>query len=88
MVRAVLQYTPCVLLLAAHVALAGTTGKIAGKIIDAATKEPLVGVSVLLEGTKLGASTDVDGLYAIINIPPGTYTVVASAIGYHPSRIT
>lgn len=75
-------------LLATCLARGGTTGKIAGKVVDAATQEPLVGVNILVEGTKLGASTDADGLYAVINIPPGTYTVVASAIGYHPARIT
>lgn len=88
MVGVRLPYTPGLLLLVMQLAFAGTTGKVAGRIVDANTKEPLVGVSVLLEGTKLGASTNVDGLYAVINIPPGTYTVVASAIGYHPSRVT
>ena len=43
--------------------LAGTTGKIAGKVIDAMTKEPLVGANVILNGTSLGASTDIDGEY-------------------------
>lgn len=67
---------------------AGTTGKIAGKVVDATSREPLVGVTVLVEGTKLGASTDIEGRYAIINIPPGTYTLAVSLIGYHPTRTT
>jgi outer membrane receptor protein involved in Fe transport len=62
--------------------LAGTKGKIAGRIIDAETKEPLPGVNVVLEGTTLGAATDLNGFYVITNIPPGTYTVVVSAVGY------
>lgn len=61
---------------------AGTKGKIAGRIIDAETKEPLPGVNVVLEGTTLGAATDANGYYVITNIPPGTYTVIVSAVGY------
>lgn len=61
---------------------AGTTGKISGKVIDADTKEPLVGVTVMIEGTTLGAATDIEGEFYIINIPPGVYKLKASYIGY------
>ena len=61
---------------------AGTTGKIAGTVTDAQSNEALVGVNILLDGTTMGAATDVNGKYFIINIPPGTYTVKASLIGY------
>ncbi len=62
---------------------AGTTGKIAGKITDAATGEPLIGANIIIMGTSLGAATDFDGNYFIINIPPGKYEVKASSIGYN-----
>ncbi len=61
---------------------AGNTGKIAGKIVDAKTREPIIGATVLLEGTVFGAGTDLDGRYTILNIPPGTYSLKVSAIGY------
>ena len=61
---------------------AGTTGKIAGKIIDKATGEALIGANVLIVGTAMGASSDIDGNYFILNIPPGEYQVKASMIGY------
>jgi len=61
---------------------AGTTGKIAGKIIDKNTGESLLGANIILLGTTLGASADMDGNYFIINIPPGEYEVKASMIGY------
>ena len=61
---------------------AGTTGKIAGKIFDATTKEPLIGANIIIEGTNLGAAADFDGNYFIINIPPGTYNIKASLVGY------
>jgi outer membrane receptor protein involved in Fe transport len=58
------------------------TGKIAGRIMDKATKEPLAGVNVVIEGTTLGAASDVDGFFYIINLRPGVYTVKAIMIGY------
>ncbi len=65
----------------------GTTGKIAGKVIDAKTKEPLIGVNIVITGTTMGAATDVNGNYFIINIPPGVYEVKASEIGYAPEIV-
>jgi len=62
--------------------LAGTTGKLTGKITDAKTDEPLAFVNVILLGTTLGAATDIDGNYTILNIPPGKYSVKAQYIGY------
>ena len=61
---------------------AGTTGKIAGKITDKNTGEALLGANIIIMGTTLGASADVDGNYYIINIPPGEYQVKASMIGF------
>ncbi len=59
-----------------------TTGKITGVVSDTQTKEPLVGVSVSVEGTNLGAITDQDGKYTILNVPVGTYTLKMTAVGY------
>jgi hypothetical protein len=61
---------------------AQTTGKIAGKVVDANTNDPLVGANVLIEGTTRGAATGADGSYFIINLPPGTYTVKIMMMGY------
>jgi len=68
--------------------LAGTTGKIAGRVTDAGSGEPLASVNILLEGTNRGAASDLDGIYYIINLSPGTYTMVVSAIGYARQTIT
>ncbi len=57
-------------------------GKIAGVVRDAQTREPLPSVNIVLVGTTLGASTDVEGGYFILNIPPGKYNLQASMIGY------
>ncbi len=71
-----------VLICAATGAFAGSTGKISGVVRDARTKEPLPGVNVLVEGTPLGASTNVEGFYVILNVPPGKQRVIASLVGY------
>ncbi len=69
-------------LLAPSLIWAGITGKLSGKITDETTTEPLVGANVILESTSLGATTDINGNYVILNIPPGSYTVKVSSIGY------
>ena len=51
--------------------LAGTSGKIAGKVIDSETGEPLSGANIVILGTLMGAAADIDGDYFIINVPPG-----------------
>ena len=61
---------------------AGTTGKIAGRVTDAQTGEGLPGVNVIIVGTTMGAATDLDGYYVILNVPPGIYEVKALMIGY------
>ena len=62
--------------------LAGTTGKISGKVIDAKTGDPLEGVNILILNTSMGAATDQDGLFYILNVQPGEYSVRASMIGF------
>ena len=60
----------------------GTTGKISGFAKDAETGDALPGVNVILEGTSMGAASDLDGYFFIINIPPGNYTLKATMMGY------
>jgi len=67
---------------------AGTTGKIAGKVTDSATGEAMPGVNVVIKGTTLGAATDLEGYYAILNIAPGIHEVTAMNIGYQSQIIT
>jgi hypothetical protein len=62
--------------------IAGTTGKIAGKVIDSDSNDDLIGVNIILPTLNTGAATDWDGYYFILNIPPGIYEIEASMIGY------
>jgi outer membrane receptor for ferrienterochelin and colicin len=66
---------------------AGSVGKLSGKVIDAKTKEPIIGANVFLIGTNFGAATDINGNFMILNIPPGTYDVKVSFIGYQSKTI-
>ncbi len=72
----------CIILLISLQLFGGTTGKITGVVRDAETQQPLPGANVLIQGTQLGAATDMEGNYIIINVPPGTYTVKAMMMGY------
>ncbi len=70
-----------VLLLAITPASAGTTGKVAGRIVDA-QKKPLAGVGVAIPQMRAGTMTDEDGRYALLNVPAGTYEVRINLLGY------
>lgn len=57
-------------------------GKITGSVTEADTGEPLIGVNVTIQGTTQGATTNVDGVYVILNVRPGEHTLVFSYIGF------
>ena len=61
---------------------AQTRSRITGTVKDMQTGETLVGANILVEGTTLGAASDIDGEFIIINVPIGTYNLKASMIGY------
>ena len=65
----------------------GTTGKIAGRVIDKDTGQPLYGTNIVVEGTMLGASSDSDGNFIILRLPPGVYTIRAMMMGYGSVRV-
>ena len=73
------------LLISSHVIYAGTTGKLSGSVKDSQTGEPLVGANIIIVGTEFGAATNLDGNFVILNIPPGSYSVKVSYIGYQVS---
>lgn len=73
--------TLSILLLLFGVAEIIAQGKIVGKVIDTKTREPLFGVSVVVGGTTMGAATDPEGDYIIVNVPVGTYSLSASMVG-------
>ncbi len=67
---------------------AAASGKISGTVTDAKTGEPLPGANVYLEGTAIGAATNLKGEYLISPVPPGKYTVSVTFIGYKSKKIS
>ncbi|HRG08344.1 MAG TPA: carboxypeptidase-like regulatory domain-containing protein, partial [Cyclobacteriaceae bacterium] len=63
-------------------------GSITGKVIDAANKEAVIGANAVIQGTTVGASTDLDGNFIISNVKPGIYTLVVSSVTYKTQTIS
>jgi hypothetical protein len=66
---------------------AGNTGSLKGVVTDSSTGEPVIGVPVVLKGTRIGAITDLDGRYRIGQVPPGNWVVSIVAVGYRTLEI-
>ncbi len=55
---------------------------ISGYVADAETGETIIGVNVIVEGTELGASTDLNGFFVVGGIPAGEVAIKFSHIAY------
>ena len=55
---------------------------ISGLVLDGETESPIAGANVTLKGTNTGAAANDLGVYSIMSVEAGSYTVIASAIGY------
>lgn len=65
------------------IGLSAQTGSIVGKLTDKDfNNEPLPFANVIIKGTSTGTTSDIDGLYALENVPVGDYTIVFSFVGY------
>ena len=64
------------LLLMPAFVFAGVTGKLKGKITDRDNKEALIGANVQLEGSSVGAASDINGEYTVSNVTAGTYVLL------------
>ena len=58
---------------------------VCGMIIDAEDKEPVIGASVVIDGTNKGVATNVDGQFAL-KVPSDT-SLVVSSIGYNNTKV-
>lgn len=66
----------------------GQTGTIKGRVTDKKTNEELVGVTIIIKNSSIGAATDLDGNYVIKNVKPGTYTLEVRFVGYQTVLMT
>jgi outer membrane receptor protein involved in Fe transport len=62
-------------------------GKIQGTVTDEKTGTPIPYANVLVSGTDVGAATDDDGDFFILNVAPGEYAVEVSCLGYRTKII-
>lgn len=64
------------------------TGSIVGKLTDKEyNDEPLPFANILIKGTSNGVTSDMDGLFSLDNLEPGTYTIVFSFVGYQTQEV-
>ncbi|MCD4827801.1 MAG: carboxypeptidase regulatory-like domain-containing protein [Candidatus Cloacimonetes bacterium] len=75
-----------VVLLAAAVLHAGTTGKLLGKVKDA-SGNPIPNASVIIPDLETGAKTNEKGVFIIINLPPGSYSVICQLMGFQSQQV-
>ena len=54
--------------------IAQTPKKITGSVISEEDNQPVVGASVLVKGTSIGTTTDIDGKFTINNVPSSART--------------
>ena len=63
-------------------------GTISGTVVDRETGETLIGANVIVIGTSLGAATNLDGKFNIVNIPAGSYAVKVTYVGYQELTVS
>ncbi len=61
-----------------------TTGSIKGRVVEAVSQAPIIGASVLVVGTNLGAATDQSGEFKITNVLVGSYSLTIRGVAYEP----
>jgi hypothetical protein len=64
-----------------------TRGTVSGFVEDAVTKEPLIGATVSIKGTRAGAYTNKAGFFSVSSAPVGQQTVVVSYVGYQRKEV-
>ena len=71
-----------VLIIFSGIKVYSQTGSITGIVVDKKTKETIIGANVVISGTTIGKSTDLNGFFEIINLKPGKYNLNVSFISY------
>lgn len=86
--RKSISLTAAFMFLFSCVALAQSqNGTIKGFVYDKRTGEPLIYTSIIVTNAKTGVQTDVNGYFSL-SLPSGSYTLLASAIGYDTVTVT
>ncbi len=67
------------------VSLFSQKAEVRGQISDAINNEPVAFANVIVAGTQIGATTDINGDFIIKGIEPGFIQLQVSYIGYKPT---
>lgn len=84
----VLTLTIVFLFIESHSVYAQGFGSISGTVVDKASGDPLIGVTVYIEGTSIGTITNADGEYIIHKVAPGEYNINVKYIGYNDHKMS
>ncbi|MBU2494444.1 MAG: TonB-dependent receptor [Bacteroidetes bacterium] len=68
--------------------MAGTKGRIKGTVVDLQTGEPLIGANVIVVGSSIGAATDANGEFVLLNLEAGVFDLKSSYLGYQTITLT
>ncbi len=63
-------------------------GQISGKVVEAETQMELPGANIIVQGTSLGAASDVRGKYIVTRVPAGEQSIRVSYLGYKEAEVT
>ncbi len=87
-IRSLLLLAALPLGLASSVSAQDATGRIIGRVVDAASAEPLSGVQVIVDDGVTGTLTDLDGRFVLSGVPIGTVSLTAQSLGYGTKTVT
>jgi TonB-linked SusC/RagA family outer membrane protein len=85
-VRRLLSLLALAFLVVPSIAVAQSTGTIRGRVTDSRSGAPLIGVQIIVDGTRIGGQTGSDGNYTINGVPVGPQNLTARRVGYTLQR--
>ena len=77
-----------IIILITSISFTFAQGIIKGQLKDVLSNEAIIGANILIDGLKLGSSTDIEGNFIINNVPVGKYTITVTSIGYESKKIS
>ncbi|MFT7156222.1 MAG: hypothetical protein ACI8Q1_001227 [Parvicella sp.] len=80
-------YSILILLFTSVSMLAQSTGTVRGTVYNKASGEPVIFTKVQIEGTTTGRATDVNGVYQLGNLKPGTYTIIVANVEFQTMKV-
>ena len=86
--RVLLVFLALLFLPSASQAQSMATGRLVGRVIDAATGNGITDAGIQVVGTTVGGLSGVDGRFSLNAVPAGTVTLTVRRIGYAPKTIT